>query len=78
VRPDELLLASSEQEEGEELEQLESELQTDLKVLFAKADKVSRKRTDYLDKKEGARLAEGVDGSRISGGTWMMPMILED
>jgi hypothetical protein len=48
VHPDELLLASSEQEEEEQLEQLESELQSNLEVLLAKADEVSRKRIDKL------------------------------
>jgi hypothetical protein len=58
VSPDELLLAKNEQREEEELEREERELQADLEGLLAKADDVSRQRSNFLDKKEGTRLAE--------------------
>ena len=80
VDPEELLLAENEQREEEELEREERELQADLEVLLAKADDVSRQRSNFLDKKEGTRLAEErgmLMQAVISEGTWV-PLIVEN
>jgi hypothetical protein len=80
VRPNELLHAISEQEEGEQLEQKEAKLQEELEALAAKIEGTSRERTDYMEVTGGERLAEDrefVMQSIIAGGTWMQ-MILWD
>ena len=80
ARPNELLHAISEQEEGEQLEQREAQLQEGLEALAAKIEGVSRERTDYIQVTGGERLAEDreyVMQSITAGGTWMQ-MILWD
>jgi hypothetical protein len=80
VHPGELLFAESEQREDEELEREERELQADLECLLSKTDEVSRKRSDFLEKKEGTRLREERNmlmQAVTAEGTWV-PLIVED
>jgi hypothetical protein len=63
ARPNELLHAISEQEEGEQLEQKEAQLQGELEALAAKIEVTSRERTDYIQVTGGERLAEGIESA---------------